>query len=143
MTRQQALDCEDDMNLEKRIPPTVCETVSGVGEQLSLPDVLLSETDFSTGWSASQGISALLLVGEVNALPLSYLVKITGLDQREVRARIQKERLAGVPILANNQTGYYLPADDAERDRCVKSMLHRAAEITASARAIQKGGRRL
>ena len=117
------------MNLEKSILS---------GEQMAFPDVLLP--DAVPGWNAAQGIAALLLDGEENALPLSYLMRITGRDAREIRQLIQRERLAGVPILANMRSGYYLPATDAERVRWVRSMLHRAAEIAASAHAIQRGG---
>ena len=117
----------------------VVETGNGAGQQITLAGVLLSEKDCTTGWSTSQGISALLLPGEENAIPLRHLVKITGLEEREVRRAVQRERRAGVPILANYRTGFYLPATDAERSRWVRSMLHRSAEIAKAALAVEKG----
>lgn len=114
-----------------------CSIEDGSGEQISLPDVRISDIDFTTAWSGKQGVAQLLLHGEENAIPLRHLEKMTGWDQRTTRQRIQEERLKGVPILANNQTGYYLPANSEELKRCVSSMLHRAAEIEKSARAIE------
>ena len=84
-------------------------------------------------------ISDLLLLGEENAVPLQNLEKVTGLDQRKIRRLIQAERLRGTPILANNSTGYFLPASDAERECCVSSMRHRAEEIKRAADAIENG----
>lgn len=114
---------------------------SGMGNQISGQTIGDPAHNSITIWSVAQGISALLLSGKENAIPLQDLARITGLNTREVRRRIQKERLAGIPILSNCQAGYFLPSDDTERSRCVASMLHRAAEIMKSARAIEKGGR--
>lgn len=82
-------------------------------------------------------ISDYLSAGQENAVPLRYLKEVTGIDGRTVRLMIQRERLAGVPILADNQTGYYLPATQEEKQRCVRSMKHRAEEIKRAARAIE------
>ncbi len=98
-----------------------------------------STQDFTTAVGGRQPfrVSDLLLRGEENALPMKHLKAVTDLSSREIRAMIQHERLMGTPICANNQTGYYLPGDSAERDRCVKSMRHRAGEILKSADAIE------
>lgn len=85
-----------------------------------------------------QRISDYLLSGQENAIPLKQLKAILHLDGRAVRLMIRRERLAGVPILADNQTGYYLPANDYERARCVQSMKRRAAEIIKTANAIKE-----
>ena len=53
---------------------------------------------------------------------------------------IERERHEGVPILADNVTGYYLPATEHERAACVRSMRHRAMEILAAAEAIERSG---
>lgn len=82
-------------------------------------------------------ISDLLSTGQENALPLSYLMMTTGQDGRTIRRMIAEERFAGVPILADNKTGYYLPANEDERRRCVRSMRHRAKEIDRAAQAIE------
>ena len=63
---------------------------------------------------------------------------MTKLDGRTVRAMIAAERLAGVPILSDNSTGYFLPGNKGERERFVRSMRHRAREIERAADAIEK-----
>lgn len=72
-------------------------------------------------------------------MPLRHLVQITGLPGRDLRRRIQAERLSGVPILSDNISGYFLPADDQERRRFVQSMRSRAKEIEATAAAVERG----
>ena len=64
--------------------------------------------------------------------------KLTGLDGRTVRLMIERERREGMPILADNATGYYLPVTEHERAACVRSMLHRADEIRKTAEAIER-----
>ena len=66
---------------------------------------------------------------------------MTKLDGRTVRAMIADERLAGVPILADNSTGYFLPASEDEKSQFIRSMKHRAKEIERAAEAIEKSGR--
>ena len=85
------------------------------------------------------GIASLLLPGAGNAVPLRRLAALTGMDEREVRRAIQRERLAGVPILADNVHGYFLPGSEEERDACVRSMRCRAGQILAAADAIEEG----
>ena len=86
-------------------------------------------------------ISRLLMHGQENAIPLRCLTTMTKLDGRTVRATIAAERLAGVPILSDNSTGYYLPGNAAEKERFIRSMKHRAKEIERAAEAIEKSGR--
>lgn len=83
-------------------------------------------------------IADLLRYGQVNAVPLRDLAGITGLDGRTVRAMISAERRAGAAILSNNQTGYYLPANEEEKARFVRSMRHRAKEILCAADAVER-----
>lgn len=87
------------------------------------------------------GIADLLLPGRENAIPRRELEKLTGLDGRTVRLMIERERREGSPILADNATGYYLPATEYERAACVRSMRHRAGEIMKSAQAIEQAER--
>ena len=82
-------------------------------------------------------ISDLLSCGRENAISCRELERLTGLDGRTVRLMIERERRKGVPILADNTTGYYLPAAEHERAACVRSMRHRAAEIMRTAEAIE------
>jgi hypothetical protein len=55
-----------------------------------------------------------------------------------VRTLIQAERLSGTPILSDNRVGYFLPANDEERRRFIRSMKHRAREIERVADAIEQ-----
>lgn len=82
-------------------------------------------------------ISDFLLHGQENAIPRHHLRQLIGLSDRELRRRIQEERLSGVPILSDNTSGYYLPADDLERARFIRSMRGRAKEIEAVAAAVE------
>ena len=92
------------------------------------------------GPGGQRKIADLLSYGQENGLHLRDLVKLTGWPEREVRAQIHRERRKHIPILSNNRDGYYLPGDEQERAACVRSMRHRAAEILAAARAIERGG---
>lgn len=83
-------------------------------------------------------ISDLLRYGQANAVPLRDLAGITGLDGRVVRAMIAAERRAGAAILSDNMTGYYLPANEEEKARFVRSMRHRAKEILCAADAVER-----
>lgn len=97
-------------------------------------------SDFNSTTAAAvrqTGISALLLHGQENAVSLRHLEQMTGLPNRYLRRRIQEERLSGVPILSDNVSGYYLPADDQERQRFVRSMRGRAKEIETVAAAVE------
>lgn len=126
---------------ERKKPPTVCETVNGSGEQISMSEVLLSADISITDWRPAQGISALLLPGGENAIPLQYLMKVTGCDARTIRQLIHRERLAGIPILADMRSGFFLASSETERAWWVRSMLHRAGEIERAARAVEMGRR--
>jgi len=74
-----------------------------------------------------------------NAIPARYLRQLTGLSDRDLRRQIQRERLAGAPILSDNISGYFLPANDLERQQFVQSMRCRAKEIQAVAAAVEAG----
>lgn len=86
-----------------------------------------------------RSIAVLLGVGAENGITRRELERLTGLDGRSVRLLIERERREGVPILADNASGYFLPASEDERAACVRSMRHRAAEILITARAVEKG----
>lgn len=124
------------MNKTEKAHPTV-----GAAEQAQAGNVLADGNSrnhcTSNPVDGQLKISDLLSTGQGNALPLSYLMMTTGQDGRIIRRMIAEERFAGVPILADNQTGYYLPANEDERRRCVRSMRHRANEIDRAAQAIE------
>ena len=84
-------------------------------------------------------ISDYLSHGHQHAVPLRHLVSLTGLPDRIVRQMIEKERRAGVPILSDNQSGYYLSDSPEATARFVRSMRHRAHEILETARAVERG----
>lgn len=99
-----------------------------------------SNYDFTTSTPQAQAkISALLLPGRENAIPRRDLESMTGLDGRTIRLMIERERRAGVPILADNATGYFLPRSEDERAAFVRSMRHRAHEILTTASVIERG----
>ena len=88
-------------------------------------------------------IEKLLSSGAENAVPLQYLVKLMDKPARQVRQQIQAERLRGIPILSDNEHGYYLPKTQEDVDNFVRSMLHRAHEIARVANTVRLRGRRL
>lgn len=78
-------------------------------------------------------VSDLLHEGAENGVTLTELVQLTGEDERSIRRRIQTERKAGKLILADNKSGYFLPASEHEVRRFIRSMSSRAREITTVA----------
>ena len=95
--------------------------------------------NYTTTQNDGQGaISRLLMAGSENGLHLQDLVHLTEEDQRTVRKLIHQERRRGVPILSDNASGYFLPGSQQEWEACVRSLRHRAKEILAAARAIEK-----
>lgn len=123
---------------DKQKAAPVVETGDGGAGQFVMADVLLPRQQCITGPSQEQGkISTLLLPGAGNAVPLRQLAAWTGLAERDVRRIIRRERMEGVPILADNHSGYFLPACEEERSGCVRSMRHRAWQILAAADAIE------
>lgn len=98
-----------------------------------------SENNSNTPAAGCPQISDYLLCGAENGLMLSDLHRLTGIDKRAIRAAIQRERLSGTPILSSTLSGYFLPANEQEREQCVRSLRHRAGEILAVASAIERG----
>ena len=128
------------MRGEERKAVQVLHHPDGSGQQITLPGFETLSGDNSTAKFAPAQvvITPLLLHGEANALPLGELKKLTGLDRRMIRRRIQMERRAGACICVNNRDGYFLAETEAERARCVASMRRRAAEVYRTADAIER-----
>lgn len=128
------------MNERKEAHPdiTVSERAKESG-RASRQDRASNHND-TTSPPPGQRVSDYLRPGQQNAVPLEHLKDLLHLDGRKIRLMIRAERLAGTPILADNQTGYYLPGNYYERARCVRSMRRRAAEIVKAADAIEGGG---
>ena len=112
-------------------PGQAKETASFQGSAISTKD----STTKPAGVQVT--ISGFLHIGQGNALPLRDLCRLTGMDGRQVRLMIQQERLKGVPILSDNQNGYYLPENEWEVREFVRSMRHRAGEIEKAAGVIE------
>ncbi len=79
----------------------------------------------------------LLHTGAENGITLRDLCSLTNQDGRTVRLQIEAERRAGVPILADCKSGYFIPDNEGEKARCVKQMRGKAKEILRTAEAIE------
>lgn len=126
------------MSNNQKARPGVAAPGRAMGKQARY-GAAYNPVDKSTTRAAAgqRSIADLLGVGKANAIPRRDLERLTGLDGRSVRLLIERERRAGMPILADNANGYYLPASDDERAECVRSLRHRAGEIMATARALE------
>lgn len=93
----------------------------------------LSHQKHNTATQKKLLISDLLHERAENGTTLTELVQLTGDDERTIRRRIQVERKAGKLILADNKSGYFLPASEYEVRRFIRSMSNRAREIAAVA----------
>ena len=124
--------------IEKEAALDAANIENGESGQLSFGEVWLPGKQSITIAQKPQGISALLLHGEANAVSMSYLASITGQTPREIRRQVQLERQAGVCICINNRDGYYLAETEAEREACARSMRRRAIEVYKTAQAIER-----
>lgn len=95
-------------------------------------------SDSNTHRKRNPLISDLLHAGAENALTLRELVQLTGEDERSIRRRIQQECKAGKLIMADCQSGYFLPVDAGDVRRFIGSMSRRAKEIAAVSRAAEE-----
>lgn len=128
------------MTVKKKARSSVAAPERDMEQAMLFMDTTNSDTNSTpAGPTRQMVISDLLGHGQENAVPLQHLMTVTGLDSRTIRQQIERERRAGVPICADNMTGYFLPTNELERDRCVQSMRHRAEEIRVTAEAIAAG----
>lgn len=128
------------MNKNKKSRPGDCSTRTATENGTACEtahDSTQNDTTFHGGGQIQ--IADLLMHGADHALPLRQLKQMTGLPGRDLRRQIQRERLAGAPILSDNISGYFLPANDLERQQFVQSMRCRAKEIQAVAAAVEAG----
>ena len=125
---------------KKEKAPTSAATLTGAAAETTACRASIPIFDCTTAAEGRQRkVSDFLSHGRENAVPLRHLKKMMETDGRTVRLMIQQERLSGMPICADNLTGYYLPATEEEKSACVRSMRHRAEEIMRIARAIERG----
>ena len=126
------------MNTKEKAP-TSAATLTGAAAEMTACRASIPISDCTTAAAGRQRkVSELLYRGRENAVPLRHLKKLMETDGRTVRLMIQQERLSGMPICADNLTGYYLPANEAEKAAFVRSMRHRAGEIMKTAKAIEQ-----
>lgn len=125
--------------MEKRRAPGSAATLTGAAETAAFGEISIGQ--YTTGGADSQRhIADFLRPGAESGVTLSELQRLLGIDSRSIRLKIQRERLAGVPILADNRNGYFLPGTADELQRCVHSMKCRSREIARTARAIERAG---
>lgn len=99
-----------------------------------------SRKQYNTGHEKKTGIYDLLPVGAENAVSRRELSALTGIEDRQLRRQIAKERRAGALILSSSEIngGYYRAASREELQRYVRSMQSRCREILAVIRAAQE-----
>lgn len=95
---------------------------------------------YSTARPGKASIYDLLPIGAENAVSRRELSALTGIEDRQLRRQIAKERRAGVLILSSSESngGYYRAASREELQRYVRSMQSRCREILAVTRAAQE-----
>lgn len=98
-----------------------------------------SISDSITSAPAGQAvhIADFLGYGQNSAVPLRHIKQMVDLPGREIRRQIQAEREQHIPIVSDHH-GYYLAADAREKERFVRGMKRRAAEIVKVAEAMHK-----
>lgn len=110
----------------------------GNGKQNARRDEEPTRKNNSTpGGTCRVRIADLLHEGSANGLTLSDLERLTGLEGREIRRRINRERRGGILIMADNIHGYFLPESGDDVRRFIRSMSSRAKEIVAVCRAAE------
>ena len=83
-------------------------------------------------------VADLLHLGAENAVSRRDLMALTGFSDRELRLRIEAERRQGVPILSDNQHGYWLSDNPAEIMKFSRSMRRRAPQIRLTAQYVER-----
>lgn len=127
--------------MNKKIPLAAALPANKGAKTGSICEMTQLSTEHHTTHTAKRQtgfIANYLLHGAENAIPRRDLMALTGYSDRELRRLIEAERRSGVPILSDNANGYFLPSNQEEIDRCVRSLRSRSAEIEATAAAIEK-----
>ena len=116
---------------------TVCETDGGNGQIVFKGFEGLSGSEYIMNFEAKQGtIAGFLMRGRENALTARDLERITGNDSRAVRNCIQRERLAGSPIMSGRE-GFWLASSVEDVLQCERSLWSRIREQMKTARALE------
>lgn len=123
-------------NMKKAIPVGDATGRARAGAETSR-DTTSTKHDTTVGENRQFRIADLLLRGEENALPLRHIKQFVNLPGREIRRQIQMEREAHIPIVSG-RNGYYIAANNMEKDRFVRGMKRRANEIIKVVAAVGK-----
>ncbi len=129
------------MTEKNKNAPTSAATLTGAVESGTVcKPAQPSTTEHITSPAENQSfrVADLLHPGAENAISRRDLMSLTGLSDRELRLTIETERRHGTPILSDCIGGYFLPGNQSELDRCVRSLRRRAKEIEATAAAIER-----
>lgn len=95
-----------------------------------------TKNDTTAAGSRQIKIADLLPTGGENAVPLRHIKKMVDLPGREIRKMIQTEREQHIPIVSDGN-GYYLAKTEQEKNRFVRGMKRRAAEIVRVAESVE------
>lgn len=94
-----------------------------------------TKNDTTAAGSRQIKIADLLPTGGENAVPLRHIKKMVDIPGREIRKMIQTEREQHIPIVSDGN-GYYLAKTEQEKNRFVRGMKRRAAEIVRVAESV-------
>lgn len=130
---------------EKTLPPAVeAEGRQGTNSAESAALQGVPACDSITRKASGQGqiplrVEGYLQHGRENAINMEDLRRITGLRSRQVTQAVQDARRRGVPVLSSSHPGgYFIAASEEEKKRYLKSMGHRAKEIIATLRCLER-----
>ena len=94
-------------------------------------------TDYISNYEAPQGsVAAVLNRGRANGITCREISKRTGLNPRQVTARVYYERRHGAPIISDPYHGFWLAETVDDVRRCVTALHLRAGHIHETARAL-------
>lgn len=126
------------MYQKENVSPSVAALGETAETEATFEQATTSKNYFTTNYDQRQTgeISQFLLCGAENAIPRRELM--SGYSDRGLRLQIEAKRRQGIPILSDNQHGYFMPGSEEERLHCIRSLRSRAAEIEATAAAIER-----
>lgn len=126
------------MSAEKKTrPDTAIPERERMGAETGQATTSISQSTTSPPLGQAVRIADFLGYGQSAAVPLRHLKELVDLPGREVRRMIQAERLRGVAILSDNIRGYFLAETEQEKNRFVRGMKRRAAEIVRVAESVE------
>lgn len=82
-------------------------------------------------------ILSLLFTGQDNAVPLDYLIKATGAENRVIRKAIEQLRRSGTVIISDDK-GYYFPAGLSELNHYIRKENARAISIQTTLKSARE-----